>query len=133
MNCFKSKQPEFVVAFITGVTDLDDVIEPLDKAWEQAVGAGDTDAILDAKDTKGNTPMNMACLIGHMNKIQWIANKWKEQGRAEDLEIYDELGFTPLIACCYRGFLGPIDNKESPQVKENRLAVVKYLVEECGA
>ena len=75
----------------------------------------------------------MATLIGHLNKIKWIAQKWKENGKGEELELFDELGFTPLISCCYRGYYGASDKKEEPDVKSNRLEVAKFLIEECGA
>ena len=104
--------------------------EMLDNLWEDAVGQGKEQEILEAKDDSGDSPLHKTAENGRPTVMNWIFNKWKEQGLALDVNKKNSDGYTPLFHCCLKGFLGneTVAGK-SQETKICRLECVKMLHE----
>jgi len=118
----------------------------LDKIYDDAcfdtTGPGGTckDEILEFRDEKNRTAFHLAAEHGQPLILEWCIKMWKAVGKQdlilEALSIEDTNGMTPLVVCCYKGYISTthIEGKSTTErakslIMENRKKCVKLLLD----
>lgn len=110
MSCF-SKEKKLVrkheLAFMSICTEgAFNKKDLFDAVLENAVKDGQTEQIWEAKDDDNDLPLHRAAENGNPTAMQWIFDKWDEQGIPLEADTLDHNGYTSLYLVCYKGFLG---------------------------
>eukprot|EP00347_Sterkiella_histriomuscorum_P001432 403372059 len=115
--CKKQQQDSRAIAFLDYCKD--GILDLVQTIYEAYAPRG---ALLIARDDDGKTALHMAAYYGHDDVLEYLILEAKECQL--HMDPIDNLGFTPLLYACFRGY----DDMEEDAVQD-RIKCVKMLVE----